>query len=160
MVESNFDSEHRRGTILIMPNRSASWRTNKIFLWIAAGYAVVIATVFALFGLWLILPFAGLEVLALVLLLHRVSYRCHNRELIQLDGQQLSVRQGCNIPRDIWTSELFWTRVVVEKAKYRGHPDRLCLRNREAMIEVGAFLTETERKQLHAALRNLISLAG
>jgi uncharacterized membrane protein len=51
--------------IVAKPNCSATWRSNQLVLLPLALPSLTIATAFALLGAWPILPFAGLELLAL-----------------------------------------------------------------------------------------------
>jgi len=51
--------------IIARPNQSATWSDNVLLLLALSVPVLGIAVVFALLGAWLILPFAGLELLAL-----------------------------------------------------------------------------------------------
>ena len=53
--------------IIARPNQSATWNTNVLVLLVLSVPVLGIAAAFALLGAWLILPFAGLELLALAL---------------------------------------------------------------------------------------------
>ncbi len=50
---------------IIRPNSSLSWRGNKIFFFMLFFVSFMIAVSFAMVGMWMILPFAGLEMLLL-----------------------------------------------------------------------------------------------
>ena len=50
---------------IIRPNSSLSWRGNKIFFFILFSISFIIAISFAMVGMWMIIPFAGLEMLLL-----------------------------------------------------------------------------------------------
>ena len=58
--------------IIARPNQSATLNTNVQVLLALSIPVLGIAVVFALLGAWLILPFAGLELLALAAALYRV----------------------------------------------------------------------------------------
>ena len=156
MIESNIDRNLERGHIVVSPNLSAEWRTTKIFIWIVSCIALTIGLVFALAGLWLILPFAGLEVLAIVILMYHVARQCHRQQVIYLEAGKIRVEAGYRSPQLAWDDEVFWTRLIVNKADHPWHPDKLILRGRQQQIEIGEFLNAEDKKHLVAQLRPLV----
>ena len=54
--------------------------------------SVGIAAAFAYFGAWLILPFAGLEMLVLYLAFRYIERHAADCELIEIDGDRLALR--------------------------------------------------------------------
>ena len=87
MVEISLDSTKQHGQIIMYPNRSASWQSVKRFLWVISIFAFTIAFTFAFYGLWMVLPFAGLEILALVLL--RELDRCLEQAGVRVEWNDL-----------------------------------------------------------------------
>jgi len=158
MIEANVDSALGRGHIVVTPNLSTQWRTTKIFMWIVSGFALVIGLVFALAGLWVILPFAGVEVIALISLMYHVACKCHRQQVIYLDEERIRVEKGYRSPKQSWDFELFWTRLIVNRSPHTWHPDKLILRGRQEQIEIGEFLNDEDKKQLVARLRGLVSV--
>ena len=71
--------------LVIEPNCSLSWRQSMAFFIGISVLCMSIATVFALKGYWLIFPFAGLELLAL-LPEARLGSSNLERELTELSG--------------------------------------------------------------------------
>ena len=92
MVEAQIDPEHEAGHIVLSPNLSARWKTNVYFLYAAITFALLIGGGFAYVGLWMILPFTGLEILALVLLIYHVAHKCHRMEVIHVSKERLRSR--------------------------------------------------------------------
>jgi uncharacterized membrane protein len=160
MVESNLDMTTGQGHIVMCPNMSADWPTTKRFLWLIAFISFSIATVFTLQGFWVILPFAGLEILALVSFMTWVSHQCHRRQVIHFHDNHITVENGRDAPKETWESELFWTRLVIRKPRYRGHPEILLLRNKDEQVEIGEFLNEDDKKELVRELRRVISVVN
>jgi uncharacterized membrane protein len=158
MIETNIENTLARGHIVVSPNLSAQWRTTKLFIWIVSSFALTIGLVFALAGLWLILPFAGIEVLAIVILMYHVARKCHRQQVIYLDEGRIWVEAGYRSPQLAWDDEVFWTRLIVNKANHPWHPDTLILRGRQQQIEIGEFLNAEDKKQLVAQLRPLVSV--
>lgn len=158
MIESNIDMTLASGHIVVSPNLSAQWRTTKLFIWIVSSFALTIAVVFAMAGLWMILPFAGIEIFAIVVLMRHVARKCYRRQVIYLENGRIRVEKGHHSPQSVWDSELFWTRLIVKKATHPWHPDILILRGRQQQIEIGEFLNEQDKKQLVSALRGLVNV--
>ena len=161
MVESNLDISKGQGHIVVCPNMSGHWQTTKLFLWIISCLALFIATAFALLGLWVILPFAGLEVMALVSLMYWVAHRCRRKQVITLNNNRILVETGYTSPESSWESELFFTRLYIDKPPYRdGKPMKVFLRGKQQQFEVGEFLNEEDKNKLITELRSVISIVN
>lgn len=109
-----------------------------------------IAAFFAFQGLWVPLPLAGAELAALGYCWWLVLKRCAQEQVIELDPAQVQVTgeaddfQAKFHPR--------WVRIELGTAKFKGHPRPLWLTSHGNRVEVGRFLTEKERHQLHGQL--------
>ena len=158
MVEISLDSTKQHGQIIMYPNRSASWQSVKRFLWVISIFAFTIAFTFAFYGLWMVLPFAGLEILALVLLMYWVALQCRRQQVIRFGDHQIIVEKGYETPNQTWTSELFWTRLVIDRPPGYGRPQRLYLRSKQQQLEIGEFLNEEDKKRLVAELRGVVNV--
>ncbi|MGD8925636.1 MAG: DUF2244 domain-containing protein [Thioalkalispiraceae bacterium] len=159
MIDAVLNKETAAGHIVLSPNLSARWKATKQFMFIVSSFALVIAASFAAIGLWMILPFAGMEVLALLVLMYRVSKKCYQKEVIRLNKESITVEQGQHFPRFRWHSDLFWTRLIVQSSEHPWHSDKLILRGRRDQIEIGAFLNEQEKHDLVRQLRSYVSVA-
>lgn len=158
MVETKLNSVEA-GHIVLSPNLSARWRTNVNFLYIATFFAFVIGVGFASIGLWLILPFTGIEIFALVSLVYYVAHKCHRIEVIHFDSQKICVERGYRAPESSWSSDTFWTRLVVGEQTNPRYPIRLFLRGRQEQIEIGAFLNNDDKQKLLKELRQFVHVA-
>ena len=158
MIESNLDIHQSEGHIIVCPNMSSRWKATRMLLWFISVLSISIGVFFALMGLWLILPFAGLEVMTLVTVMYWVAHQCCRQEVIHLDGDKLRVEKGYRTPHSSWESEIFWTRLIVDKPPYQGHPFRIILRGRDEQLEIGEFLNESDKKKLLSELRRLITV--
>ena len=117
--------------------------------------SVGIAAAFAYFGAWLILPFAGLEMLVLYLAFSYLERHSGDYELIEIDGDRLRVER---LDGGAASSEVFsryWARVVVS-------PDggRLALRSHGRELEIGRAMSDAQRLDLARALRHRLRGAG
>lgn len=145
---------------LIRPNSSLSWQGNKLFFLLILAVSFAIAAAFSWMGLWLVLPFAGLEMLVLGLALYHCATRASTWELISIEAEQVKVVVGRRQIEKQCAFDRCWTQVVLEPAACKGHPSRLLLRARGWEVEVGAQLVEEERQQLAGALKEAVDKAG
>lgn len=158
MVESNLDNDHSGGHIIVCPNLSANWRTTKWFILIVTVFTLMIGIGFAAAGLWMILPFAGIEVAVVVSVMYHVARQCYRQEVIHLKGDRVIVERGRRAPKQVWESEVFWTRLIVSNSLHTWHPDKLILRSRDRELEIGGFLNEQDKKKLVAEMRTVLAV--
>ncbi len=137
---------------IVRRNQSLSWRGNKLFIYFMAAITFGIASLFALQGLWLILPFAGLEILALTLGLYMCSLRCRDQEVVTIDDDLVTVEKGRQKPSQAWQFERAWVSLELVKSPLRGHPSKLLIRSKGKETEIGRCLTNDERKSLSDSL--------
>jgi len=137
---------------VVQRNQSLSWHGNKVFIFYMAIVSLGIASIFALQGLWLILPFAGLEILALALGLYVCCLRGGDREVITVDAGRLLVETGRTKPQQCIQFECAWLQLELKKSPYHGHPSQLLIRSKGREIEIGKCLTNKERNSLADSL--------
>lgn len=157
MVETQINQQEKRGHIVLSPNLSVRWRDNILFLYVVCGMAVFIGLSFTLLGMWLVLPFTGLEVIALITVVYYVAHKCHRIEVIRVEGGCVQVERGYTRPQSSWHSDLFWTRLIVLPQERPWHHLRIFLRGRNDQIEIGAFLNEEDKRILIKQLRQFIA---
>lgn len=144
--------------LVIGPNASL---TGMQALGFFAGLCVVclgIAAGFAVRGYWPVIPFAGLELLAVGAALAVVLRRNRYRELLEFDGARLRVEIGlagreaslrCEWPRS-------GTRVWLEPGPYPTSRSRLVMSCGAQRLTIGGCLTDLERERLARRLKELI----
>lgn len=143
---------------MIYPNRSLSWTGNQLFFLTIFCVSFTIATAFAWHGLWLVVPFAGLEMLALAAALYFCARRLNQKEIVSINQTSVTInvqRQGrsqasCSLPRA-------WTQVVVSSPISQMEARHLWLRAQGKQVEIGAFLDDQEKQQLANALNRAIA---
>jgi uncharacterized membrane protein len=126
-----------------------------------AGIAVVtigIAVVFAMKGAWLILPFAGLEMLLLGIALYVVAQRAANWQEIAIDADSIRVVNHSAKQDAALSFQRAWVRVVLEDAEIMGHPSRLLLGSHGRNVEIGSCLTEEEKRDLAVQLSRVVQI--
>ncbi|OOG23102.1 hypothetical protein B1C78_12540 [Thioalkalivibrio denitrificans] len=141
---------------MIRPNRSMSLVGNLIFIAVIAVMLGGIALLFALAGFWMVVPFAGLELLLIVAAVTIVARRGLITEVIEVTARAVTIsvmgrrpRQRTRLPRHL-------ARVILDPPPWRWHPSRLFVAARDVRVEVGGCLREDERRGLASALREAI----
>jgi uncharacterized membrane protein len=144
--------------LVIGPNASMSPRQALLFF---SGMCLVclgIALMFAARGYWPVLPFAGLELLALGAALVVVLRRNRYREVLWFEGGRVRlecglVGQGARVRCEWPRSSL---RVWLEPGPHPGSATQLVLASGAQRTVVGGCLTDAERAALARRLRELI----
>lgn len=141
----------------IQPNCAFGWtRMKYLFLFFLACTAAV-AGYFALQGAWLVLPFAGLEMLVLGLGVYLSSRDSATREILCIDEDELVVLRGRRRLLELARLPRYWTRVSLLRDTTSWYPSRLVLACHGHRVEIGAALVEQERDQLAHDLRERMS---
>jgi uncharacterized membrane protein len=156
MVRADIDTSTGNGTIILTPNNSASWQLNMLLLASQAIIASVIAILFVLNGLWLILPFSGLEVLALFSGLYLVVRNNFTTEVLTFKDHVLTVERGHTNIENSWEYQRIWTKIFVRQPAFRGHPRKIVIRSYGRELEIGAFLNKSDKEVLIKKLRHII----
>jgi len=156
MVRAEIDHSTGNGTIILSPNNSASWQFNMLFLASQAVIAGVIAILFLMDGLWLILPFSGLEILALFSGLYLVVRNNFTTEVLRFNDHVLTVERGHTNIENSWEYQRSWTKIFVRKPAFRGHPCKIVIRSYGKELEIGAFLNKSDKEVLIKKLKRII----
>ncbi len=143
---------------VVKPNQAMSWPS---LMLVFAGIATVTLTIgvsFYLIGLTLILPFSGIEILALGAALYITSCNGDVQEVIVINRDTIVVERGRRGPEQREIFQRPWTQAVLERSWNSWYPSRLLIRSHGRQLEIGKFLNEQERqglaKELGKALKN------
>ena len=133
--------------IEMRPNRSASWRQVKYALFLFAIPVAIIAIGWALSGVWIILPFAGLELGLLAVFMYRVNWQTHHRQTLVLTADMLIIRQGF---RQMKEQRITRTscRFEICKTNQNWQPPRCFACNQHQRIAIGHFLNTADSRAL------------
>lgn len=142
---------------VVMPNCSMSWQENKLFVASLAFISFSIAGAFALQGFWVILPFAGLEILMLTGILYWSGLQSTHREVISIGDYNIHVEVGRNKSRQTYEFQRVWTKVELRPPALPSRQTRLIMRSKGKELEIGACLTEQEREGLATSLKKALS---
>lgn len=136
------------------PNRGLSALQVRCLMLAAAGVSGSVAFVFIVFGAWPAIPFAGLEVFALWLVLVIVRRHADDEESLEITPHQvLLTRRIAGCCEEIAFSR-YWARLRVDQPpdRRRGRV-RLFLRSHGRETEIGRLLTEAQKEELAGELR-------
>lgn len=151
------DFHETRESLVLTPHRSATWADDLRLFAAVAMLAVPIAVGWAIAGYWVILPLCGLELGALLLGLYISSHSLLAREVVTVDEDSITIEAGRRRVERRFQLRRHWARVGLEPGRGKAHPQRLIVRSHGRAVELGRFLTETERERAAARLRALIA---
>jgi len=147
-----------RVRFILRPNNSLSWNGSMICFVGLCAASGSIAIGLGLLGFWIVLPFAGLELLAVGSGLYVVSRRCQVCEVIDITDSTVYVERGYNAPQQRRALPRHWVRVSLRPCRRNWYPSRLLLSAHGQGVEVGGFLSEPERQQLALELRRSLRI--
>ncbi len=141
---------------VILPNCSISWPQLVAFYLLTCLLALAIGLLFTFGGMWLVLPFSGLEMLALGTALYLTSRKVHRREVITLDSDRVTIEKGVSRVDQSWEFKTAGTRLIDEKYGASGSRRKLVLGAYGRYVEIGEFLDNLEKDELAFRLKDCI----
>ena len=154
MVTSTRNHSHL--TIVAKPNHSSTWRNNLLVLLAISVPSLGAAIGFALLGAWPILPFAGLELLALGSALYYVNWKLQYRHVITLSDDSVRIDKGFYLPRQTWMFKRHATGLAVTPERHPWEGPELALHDRQEKVSLGEFLNRDDSLKLLALLKREI----
>ncbi len=141
---------------VILPNCSISWRQLLLFYLLTCVLALVIGLLFTLGGMWFVLPFSGLEMMALGTALYLTSRKVHRRQVITLDPERVTIEKGVRRVEQSWQFQTAGTRVLEQKEGPAGARQKVVLGAFGEYVEIGEFLDNSEKDELAFRLKDCI----
>ena len=142
--------------IIARPDQSATWRTNVLLLLALAVPVLVISVAFAVLGAWLILPFAGLELLALAAALYHVSWKQQCRHVITVSADSVWIAKGNYAPRQRWRFPRHSTGLTITAQQHPWYGPELKVHDRHESVTLGEFLNREDSLKLMELLQQEI----
>lgn len=155
MLETGTDADKTR-RFVIRPNGAMSARSSIAFFASLAFLSFTIAGTFFVLGMWPILPFAGLEMAFLASVLYWCHRRGKRREVVTISGDTVAISRGFTRLERVCFFKRAWAQVRIESSPFRGHPRRLLIGSHGRHVEVGSYLSESEKTALANSLRETI----
>jgi len=147
--------EHR---FLIRPNCSLNGRQACAVYLLQVGVGLGIAGGFAAFDLWPILPFAGLELLALGACLYLCMSDARRQEVIQVQEVLVIITKSRHGLTRSWLFQRGWAQVKLLRPRVGWYSSRLVIRSHGNSVTLGAFLNEEQRVRLAADIGHAIDV--
>lgn len=135
------------------PNCSLSPAASRCAFFLIALATLSVAFGFFLIGAWMVLPFAGAELLVLYGCLHYVWLHASDYERLTIDDDKILVEKhapGLDMQVEF---NSYWARVILDCLP-NGYCRRLALRSHGKEIEFGRFLSSEERLDVGRLLKS------
>ncbi len=133
-----------------------TWGEAKLFVAAVTVVSIAIGVWFFAHGYPLVLPFSGLEALAVAIAFYIVLRDGENREVISLFPERVVIEKGRTRPDTREEFDRAWARVELSRSPRRWYPSRLSIASHGRFVELGHFLTNGEREALASELINAI----
>jgi uncharacterized membrane protein len=137
------------------PNRNLSWRQSQALILLLSGCVVVVSGYFVSLGAWLVLPFAGLEILIIAGAIYTQSCRAHRHQTILINRNRIEIRDT-SPQRQPRTFPTPWLQILQPRDPSAWYPSRLLIGAHGEFVEIGTQLMEEERNRLARRLRGAI----
>lgn len=143
-------------SFVVRPNRSLPV-AGMVALFVAlSALPLSIGVAFAVVGIWMVLPFALLEVGALAVLVAWMYRHIDDCELIVIGPEQVRVTRRTGTKETRHEFHRYWARVRLDRGRNLREPSRLRLGSHGKYIDVGAGINEEDRASLAAELRQAL----
>lgn len=134
------------------PNCSLSPAASRRVFLVIALFTLAIAFAFFLMGAWLVLPFAGAELMALYFCLRYIWQHNEDYERLTVDDDKVVVEKHQPGHDEQIELNSYWAHVVIEQ-QADGSCRRLALRSHGKEIEFGRHLSSEERLNIGHLLK-------
>ena len=156
MVETSTNENTGSSVIVLKPNNSSSWQFNMRIVASLALIAFLISSYLALQGLWLVFPFAVLEIGFVFICLYLRMRANIETEVITFDENTVLVERGCYHAEKSWKYHRIWTKIFVKKPAIRGYPKQIFIRSYGKELELGSFLNKKDKEILIKELKTAV----
>ena len=156
MVETSINKNTGLAVIVLRPNNSSSWKFNMQLVASLAFIAFFLSTYLALQGLWVVFPFAVLEIGFLFICLYLRLRANINTEVITFDENTVIVERGCYHAEKTWKYHRMWAKIFVKKPVTRGFPKQIFIRCHGKELELGSFLNKKDKEILIEDLKHIV----
>ena len=149
---------HKEGSLtqlVLEPNRSMSWETNKKILLGIFFVNMTIALVWSFMGAWMVLPFAGLEVLCVGIGMYYARWKFSFKHVMLNEAESFKLQKGIYYPKQEWQWQKKNVTVIKRASPYRMSAPTILLKHLNDTVEVGDFLNRKEKKTLVSHFKEL-----
>ena len=147
MIEKNITKSAL--SLTLTPNKSSTVQQNLIFFGFLSALCLTFAIGFFALGATMILPFAGLEIMLLIIILKVNRNWLNQSEKIHLDKLYVKLKKG---NKDL-TFDRFLSKFSVVDHKTK---KRIFITSDKKKVEIGSFLNEEETEELISLLKKKV----
>lgn len=157
MVSGMVNTRLREGSddlcLTLAPNYSLSTQAQKWMSVLLVLLFVVLSCVFFAAGAWLVIPFVGLELLALMLMIQVVRRYCSQQEQVFFDVNAIRVEKRCGQQSCCWGFDRRrCSLMLVRDETHSVH--HVTLAGEAGLVELGGFLTESDLDAVIACMQS------
>jgi len=141
--------------VIARPRCALSSRGMVVIVTIIASFSLLIGLGFFLIGAWLVLPFAGLEVLAIALAFYHIHRHAGDYESLTIEGDSLAIeKHDCNHDsRTVFNR--YWAQILLRQRPSGDHA--LLVRSHGKEVEFGRrYLSDDQRLMLVQQLKERV----
>lgn len=143
--------------LIVTANQSMSWKAN-LYLAASLGFVCMgVAIAMATFGLWMVIPFAGLEVVFIVVCLYLTLKRLSRQEVITVDNEAIKLEWGYNHPDVVVNLPRRWSRLSYQCTDSVFEVGELSVAAHGQRYSLGKCLNKEEKKALYGELQTALS---
>lgn len=143
--------------LVVSGNQSMSWRANLLLAGSLAVICLGIAFAMAAFGFWMVIPFAGAEVVFIVTCLYLTLKRLSLKEVITVGDNAIRLEWGYTRPETSVSLPRQWSRLQFKRSDSPFDVGELHLTAHGKRYLLGERLGRDEKKTLHTTLSALLS---
>jgi len=151
------DEKHSTTRLIVTANQSMSWKAN---LYLAASLGVVcmgVAIAMATYGLWMVIPFAGLEVIFIVGCLYWTLRRLSRQEVITINNDAITVEWGYSRPDTTINLPRRWSQLSYHCKESVFEVGELSVSAHGKRYPLGQCLNRQEKKALYGELQSALA---
>jgi uncharacterized membrane protein len=141
------------------PNSSLTAKGRFYAVVIIAAISFAVAIGFSLIGAWLVLPFAGIELLAIGYAFYYIHCHSQDYESIVIEGDQISVEKKSYKAVSKMVFNRYWVKVLL---RFTPNGDQmLSLRSHGKEIDFGrSYMTNDQRLELAKQLKERVGVVS
>lgn len=154
MITPDLNKDGFTGHILIEPNRPVSWADNVRFVAVFSLVSFVIGLVFLFQGLALVMPFSGLEILVVFLVLYLVFKKYSSCQVIYFTKDCVIIETGKVCAETHVEYPRYWSKFLVADDGNCNIP-RLSICAKGVSTDIGDFLNYDDKTQLIELIKHI-----
>lgn len=145
--------------IVARPNSSLTAKGRVYAVVIIAAISLAVALGFSLIGAWLVLPFAGIELLAIGYAFYYIHCHSQDYESIVIEGDQISVEKKSYKAVSKMVFNRYWAKVVLRLTP--NGDQMLSLRSHGKEVDFGrSYMTNDQRLELAKQLKERVGVVS